>query len=57
MMTGYPRTRNDIPGASVSRDVWFHFGMTWPGPGNIFKVFIDGVFVQNSTIGMNYNPL
>ncbi len=40
---------NDTPGGTVTPNTWFHIGVTWPGPGNLFKLYIDGAFFQNST--------
>ncbi len=32
----------DIGGGYITFDTWFHFGLTWSGPGNHFNTYIDG---------------
>ena len=48
MVTEGVETADQGPG-TVAADTWFHFGMTWPGNGNRFEVYIDGVYKSTST--------
>ncbi len=32
----------DIPSGYITTDTWFHFALTWDGPGQNFNTFING---------------
>ncbi len=51
MTMGENYKRGDIPGSTVTAGTWFHFALTWPGPGNQFKTFINGVYQTTSVSG------
>ncbi len=43
--------RGDIPGSTLPPETWFHFGLTWPGPGSNFTTFINGNYQTTSYDG------
>ena len=47
MVEGYEKA--DQIASTVTADTWFHFGMTWPGNGTHFEVYIDGVYKSTSS--------
>ncbi len=50
-MVGYNYQNGDMTAGSVPANTWFHFGLTWAGPGNTFKIYIDGAFSKQSAAG------
>ena len=47
LVEGYEKA--DQGAGAVTADTWFHFGMTWPGNGTHFDIYIDGVYRDTST--------
>ena len=46
--TGHDHEKADTLSFGPSAGTWFHFAITWPGPGNNFKVFRNGAYFMTS---------
>ncbi len=54
-MKGYGFEKADSPSIGVAAGTWFHFALTWPGPGNNFKTYINGAVLKTSAPGKYIN--
>ena len=54
MLTTYNYEVGDIVSGTLTVNTWMHLGLTWAGPVNHFKTFVNGNHELTRTTGENH---